>query len=194
MTSKTKALLIYGEEVLLSNIDSAHSCGSIALAEAKKLKKDSLIIDAHLLKGYCYEAEAKYKFALKHFLLASDLSKKIQNKKKLAQCYTAMGVIYWYQGFYDKAEEYYKKNIVLCKQLNDLYGMAASYGNLAILFDEKKDLHNALLNAKTEELLTYFFKGKSGITACGFFTLLNCLIKATLYHKYHNNFPLNVYG
>ncbi len=145
LKQKTELLIKYGEEVLLNDIDSAHSCGSIALSNAKKLKNDILIIDAQLLIGYSYEAEAKYKDALTHFLLATDLSKKIQNKQKLAQCYTAMGVVYWYQGFYDKAEEYYKKNIVLCKQLNDLYGMAASYGNLAIIFDEKNDLQSALL-------------------------------------------------
>lgn len=145
LKTKTEHLLQYGEFVLQSDIDSANSCGNIALLNAKKLKNETLIAEAYLLIGYSFEAQANYKEALTYFLKATDISKKLNNKPKLAQCYTAMGVIYWYQGFYEKAEEYYKKNIVICKQLGDLNGMAASYGNLAILFDERKDLDNALL-------------------------------------------------
>ena len=48
-----------------------------------------------------------------------------------------MDVICWYQGFYDK-EEYYKKSIEICVELNDLPGLDASFRNIAILFDEKK--------------------------------------------------------
>lgn len=144
LRQKTELLLKYGDEVLLSNIDSAFSIGQIALDNAKKLKNDLLITDAHLLIGYAAEAKANYKDALSHFLMATDLSKKLRNKPKLALCYTAMGVVYWYQGFYDKAEEYYKKNIAICLELNDPNGLAASYGNLAIIFDDKKNLDSAL--------------------------------------------------
>jgi hypothetical protein len=59
-------------------------------------------------------------------------------KSKLAQCYTAMGIVYWYQGFSDKAIEYYKKNISICSEIKDENGLAASYGNIAIIFDETK--------------------------------------------------------
>lgn len=145
LKQKTEILLQYADEVLLNDIDSAHTCGQIALNNARKLNDDLLQANAHLLIGYAYEAEANYKNALSSFLKACELSKKLKNKSKLAQCYTAMGVVYWYQGFYKKAEEYYKKNIVLCNEIGDQSGMAASYGNLAILFDEKKELDSALV-------------------------------------------------
>lgn len=144
LKQKTEILLKYGDEVLLSNIDSAFSIGHIALNNAKKLNNESLIADANMLIGYASEAKANYKEALRHFLVAIDLSKKLKNKRKLALGYTAMGVIYWYQGFYDKAEEYYKKNIEICIELNDPNGLAASYGNLAIIFDDKRNLDSAL--------------------------------------------------
>ncbi|MBC7695520.1 MAG: tetratricopeptide repeat protein [Burkholderiales bacterium] len=155
---KAAALLIYGEEILRHNIDSALSCGYIALQTAKKLNDKSLVAEANMLIGYSFEASGKYKDALNCFLIASDINKKNRNKPKLAQCYTAMGVIYWYQGFYDKAEEYYKKNIEICLELNDLSGLGASYGNLAILFDEKKELDNALIFYK--KALAIFDNGK----------------------------------
>lgn len=145
LKQKTEALLKYADQILHSDIDSAIVCGQIAMKNAKHLKNEMLIAEAHILMGYGYEALANYKESLTHFLKATEISKKLNNKAKLAQCYTAMGVVYWYQGFYEKAEEYYKKNIVICKQLGDIYGMGASYGNLAILFDEKKDLESALL-------------------------------------------------
>ena len=119
-----------------------------------------------MLMGYCYEANGRYKDALNHFLIASDLSNKSKNKPKLAQSYTAMGVVYWYQGFYDKAEEYYKKNIEICLELNDLNGLGASYGNLAILFDEKKDLDNALIYYKKALLIFDNGKKLSQTAAC----------------------------
>ncbi len=155
---KTAALLIYGEEILRHNIDSAFSCGSIALQMSKKLGDESLIAESNMLIGYANEANGKYKEALHCFLIATDISKKNKNKPKLAQCYTAMGVIYWYQGFYDKAEEYYKKNIQICLELNDMSGLGASYGNLAILFDEKKEIEQALIYYK--KALTIFDNGK----------------------------------
>ena len=155
---KITNLLLYGEEVLTSDIDSAYSCGQIGLIEATKLKNDKLIIEANLLIGYALEANGKYKEALNCFFTASELSKKTKNKPKQAQCYTAMGVVYWYQGFYDKAEEYYKKNIELCIELKDLGGLGASYGNLAILLDDKKDYDNALVYYK--KALAIFDNGK----------------------------------
>jgi serine phosphatase RsbU (regulator of sigma subunit) len=95
--------------------------------------------------GFCVQAKGNYKAALQHFLIATEICKRKKDKVKLSKCYTAMGVVYWYQGFYDKAIDYYKKNITLSLELNDKHGLAASYGNIAIIFDEKQDLDNALV-------------------------------------------------
>jgi serine phosphatase RsbU (regulator of sigma subunit) len=89
-------------------------------------------------------AKGEYKIALQHFILATDLFKKSNDKKRLAQCYTAMGIVYWYQGFSSRAIYYYKKNVEICIEINDENGLAASYGNLAIIFDENLEFDNAL--------------------------------------------------
>jgi len=171
---------LYGEEVLRSDIDSAYSCGKIALNEALKLQDEKLIIEAHLLIGYAHEANAKYKDALDSFLKASELSSKTKNKIKLAQCYTAMGVVYWYQGFYDKAEEYYKKNIELCIELKDIGGLGASYGNLAILLDDKGDIDDALFYYK--KALAIFDTGKKPIQTAA------CLDNMSIVYKQKKDF------
>jgi serine phosphatase RsbU (regulator of sigma subunit)/Tfp pilus assembly protein PilF len=154
---KTYALLRYAEELLHYDFDSAYSCANSALLSANILKDEMLIAESNIVIGYAFEANGKYKEALKNFLIASDLCKKNKSKPKLAQCYTAMGIIYWYQGFHEKAEEYYKKNISLCLELNDVNGLAASYGNLAILFDENYQLDSSLVYYK--KALSIFEKG-----------------------------------
>lgn len=137
-------MLEYGEELSQYNIDSALSCSSISIKIGKKLRDTSVIGQGYILFGYSALAKAEYKTALQSFLTAHDLFKKSNNKGKLAQCYTAIGIVYWYQGVTEKAIYYYKKNIALSIEINDENGLAASYGNLAIIFDENKDFENAL--------------------------------------------------
>lgn len=176
----TKALLTYGEELLHHDIDSALTCGIVSLVNAKTLKDTIFIAESHMLIGYSLEAKANYKAALQNFIIASELFKKKKNKSKLAQCYTAMGIIYWYQGFSNKAIEYYKKNISICLEIKNENGLAASYGNIAIIFDERKDLDNALLFYN--KALIIFEKGKRPMQTA------SCLDNMSLVYKQKKEF------
>lgn len=177
---KTKDLLIYGDALLHHNIDSAFVCGNIALKNAKQLKDSSIIAESHVLLGYGLESKGNYKAALQNFIIASDLFKRIKNKPKLAQCYTAMGIVYWYQGFSDKAIDYYKKNISICIEIKDENGMAASFGNIAIIFDERQDLENALLYYN--KALAIFEKNKRAMQTAA------CLDNMSLIYKQKKDF------
>lgn len=145
LKEKTITLLRYADELIQFDIDSTLRCSEICLSNGLSLKDTSIIGQAYILKGYAKEATGNYKEAMLNFVTATNLFKKTKNKERLAQCYTAMGIVYWYQGLTDKAIYYYQKNIVLCSEIKDEKGLAASYGNLAIIFDEKKDFDNALL-------------------------------------------------
>ena len=180
--SKTKALLIYGDELLHHDIDSALSCGNAAFKNAKILKDTSILAESHMLMGYCLEAKGNYKAALQNFIVATDLFKKIKNKPKLAQCYTAMGIVYWYQGFSDKAIEYYKKNISISTELKDDNGLAASYGNIAIILDERRDLDNALFYY--QKALQIFEKNKR------LMQMAACLDNMSLVYKQQKEFKI----
>lgn len=177
---KTKDLLIYGDALLHHNIDSAFTCANIALKNAKQLKDSSITAESHMLLGYGSESKGNYKAALQNFIIASDLFKRIKNKSKLAQCYTAMGIVYWYQGFSDKAIEYYKKNISICLDIKDENGMAASYGNIAIIFDERQDLENALIYYN--KALAIFEKNKRAMQTAA------CLDNMSLIYKQKKEF------
>lgn len=106
---KTHALLKYAEELLHHDFDSALVCGKIALNSAKELNDKQLFAEANIVTGFAFEANGKYKEALRNFLISAEICKKNKFKQQLARCYTAIGVIYWYQGFNKKAEEYFKK-------------------------------------------------------------------------------------
>ncbi len=190
LKKKTHALIDYGNELLQHDIDSAIVCGSIALHNAVKLKDTLLIGDANVFSGFCLQAKGNYKAALQHFLIATDIYKKKHDQLKLSKCYTAMGVVYWYQGFYNKAIDYYKKNITISLDLKDNHGLAASYGNIAIIFDERGDPDNALLYYK--KALSIFEEEKD------FAQTAACLDNMSLIFKqkkdYKTSFDYNIKG
>jgi serine phosphatase RsbU (regulator of sigma subunit) len=137
-------LINYAEALSKNYPDSAIITANIVITKAKQLNEPSLEGQAHLILAYCNEMKSEYKVSLMHFLKAAEIFKTLNDKARLARCYNGMGIIYWYQGFPDKAIEYYKKNIQYSLELKDQFGVAASYGNIAIIFDEKGDLDNAI--------------------------------------------------
>jgi len=183
--------LIYGDALLHHDIDSAFTCGNIALKNAKLLKDSSLLAESHMLLGYGLETKGNYKAALQNFIIATDLFKKINIKSKLAQCYTAMGIVYWYQGFSNKAIDYYKKNIAICLEINDENGLAASYGNIAIIFDERKDLDNALLYYN--KALLIFEKNKREMQTAACLDNMSLIYKQQKEYKTALDFNLKSY-
>ena len=189
---KTKSLLVYGDELVHHNIDSAFVCGNIAFKNAKILKDSSILAETHMLLGYSLEAKGSYKAALQNFIIATDLFKKLKIKSKLAQCYTAMGIVYWYQGFSNKAIEYYKKNISICLEIKDENGMAASYGNIAIIFDERKDLDNALMYYK--KALVIFEKNKRPMQMAACLDNMSLVYKQQKEYKTALDFNLRSYN
>lgn len=133
---KVSTLLAYTFELRYTNVDSAQKWIRVAYEDAIDIKNEVLQAEAALQFAFCEEYRSNYRAALKYNLLAANLFTKNKNKAGLAKCYTSMGVIYWYQGMYTQAQDYFNKNIKLSVELGDEEGLAASYGNLAIIFDE----------------------------------------------------------
>lgn len=138
------SLLAFTFEFKNVNVDSAQKWIRVAYEEAIAIKNEILQAEAALQFAFCEEYKSNFRAALKYNLLAANLFTKNKNKAGLAKCYTSMGVIYWYQGMYNQAQDYFYKNIRLSKELGDEEGMAASYGNLAIIFDELGRLDSSL--------------------------------------------------
>ncbi len=138
------SLLAFTFEFKNVNVDSAQKWIRVAYEEAIAIKNEILQAEAALQFAFCEEYKSNFRAALKYNLLAANLFTKNKHKAGLAKCYTSMGVIYWYQGMYNQAQDYFYKNIRLSNELGDEEGMAASYGNLAIIFDELGRLDSSL--------------------------------------------------
>lgn len=134
----------YADALSKNYPDSAVKTSNMIIDKSKQINEPLFEGQAYLILAYCYEMKSEYKLSLMHFLRAAEIFKNIGDKANLAKSYNGMGIIYWYQGFPDKAIEYYKKNIQYSLEINDQFGVAASYGNIAIIFDEKGDLDNAI--------------------------------------------------
>lgn len=143
-TRQTSNLLSFTFELRNTNVDSAEKWIRVAYENAIELKNEILQAEAAIQFAFCEEFKSNYRSALKYYLLAANLFTKNKHKSGLAKCYTGMGVIYWYQGMYSQAQDYFNKNIKISTELNDDEGLAASYGNLAIIFDELSEPDSSL--------------------------------------------------
>ena len=143
-TKKLANLLAFTFELRYTNVDSTLKWLRIAYEDAIALKNEVLQAEVALQFAGCEEYRSNYAAALKYDLLAANLFTRNKNKQGLAKCYVSMGVIYWYQGMYTQAQDYFKKNIALSNELGDFEGMATSFGNLAIIYDELGRLDSSL--------------------------------------------------
>ncbi len=65
-------------------------------------------------------------------------------KNNLGKSYNYLGIIYKYQGDYDKALEFYFKSLKIKEETSDKNGMAASYNNIGTIYTSKSYYDKAL--------------------------------------------------
>lgn len=97
-----------------------------------------------------------YEIAMNYVDQAIELSKEIIHsptltkqaglivKKNLGKSYNYLGIIYKYQGDYDKALEFYFKSLKIKEETGDKNGMAASYNNIGTMYTSKNYYDKAL--------------------------------------------------
>jgi tetratricopeptide (TPR) repeat protein len=107
---------------------------------------DSISNYAHRASFFRVEAKAKSKLgeiyvkegnnyeAIELFRQCLVLSKKIGDKKEVANCLINIGGIYDDQGDIPKAIDYYNQSIALNKEINDKAGLSSSFINLGLLY------------------------------------------------------------
>jgi len=80
---------------------------------------------------------------------ALNIAHTINNKKGISDAYNRIGNVYYFQGEYKVAEEFYRKSEKIRKEINDFKGLSGIYNNLALLFEIKDE---------PEKSLEYFYK------------------------------------
>ncbi len=62
----------------------------------------------------------------------------------MAQTYNNLGLVYKAKGEWDKAIEFYNKDLKISEQVGDVHGMAQTYGNISLLKFQQKDYEPAI--------------------------------------------------
>ncbi|MDY6801635.1 MAG: tetratricopeptide repeat-containing sensor histidine kinase [Bacteroidota bacterium] len=75
---------------------------------------------------------------------ALNLAHILKDKKGLSDVYNRIGNVYYFQGDYDVAEEFYQKSVIVKKEINDLKGLLGIYNNIAILYNAKNEPEQGL--------------------------------------------------
>lgn len=81
------------------------------------------------------------------FLLAQemhDLALEKELPKMQAQALNIQGVSFWIKGEYEKAIEYYKKNLNVYIETDNQLGIATSLNNMGLVYRDRGDLKNAV--------------------------------------------------
>ena len=72
------------------------------------------------------------------------IAEELGEKSVITHCMTNIGVIYYGQGNYPKAIEYYTKSLKIFEEIADKSGIAASLGNIGLIYQNQGDLVKAI--------------------------------------------------
>lgn len=107
-------------------INSYKLCIEYSLA-----KKDSLTIrECYLNQGVIYFTKGLNRKALDYFLQALKFSKNLDKEKE----YNNIGAVFFYEGEYDGAYNYYNKALEILNKKGDKYGIAVANNNIGDVF------------------------------------------------------------
>ncbi|MFW5792971.1 MAG: tetratricopeptide repeat protein [Bacteroidota bacterium] len=77
-------------------------------------------------------------------LKSIEIYEKLQDKPGLSDCYNSLGNLYYFQGVYSTAVEYYEKSLTIRKELGDQSKIASCYNNLGVVSRLQGSLANAI--------------------------------------------------
>ncbi|MCX8079926.1 MAG: tetratricopeptide repeat protein [Bacteroidia bacterium] len=156
-TTKFNAYLGLGNEFQYTNSDTAIYFHTLAVKIAEKIPGP----DGELRKGEAVRAKgwdcyvkSDYTNALKYYENSLNIAEKhiggsdknnINRAQKLrAAVFGNMGVVYWNQGDYRKALEYFFRALKICEEFGSKRGQASNLGNIGLVFDDQGNYPKAL--------------------------------------------------
>ncbi|PCH66208.1 MAG: hypothetical protein COC01_08665 [Bacteroidetes bacterium] len=158
-TTKINALNSWGEEIYLTNPDSALTL----LKKAKELSIKNLIENldkseflnvqnafkkglatAYNNIGTIYNGQGEIEKALEYYLLGMNIQEEIKDKEGVATSYNNIGTFYYNQGKVEKALEYFFLSLKIQEEVKDKYGMAYSFNNIGFIYYSQGEIEKAL--------------------------------------------------
>jgi tetratricopeptide (TPR) repeat protein len=101
--------------------------------------------------GWCYYVKSNYDLAMQQYELALkvlpenvDEKDKLRKQKVYAVIFGNIGSVFYSQGGYSEALEYYFKALKINEEIDDKQGEASNLGNIGIVYEEQGNYSNAL--------------------------------------------------
>ncbi len=93
----------------------------------------------YIVKSYISEKKFNFKEEENNLMKAKEIAEIDGDIEKLSYVNKQIGIYYYMNGDFEKAEKYFENSLVYYKKINDLDGIARIYNNLAII-NQGKDL------------------------------------------------------
>ena len=154
-SSVCSAYLLWGEEIYLSNLDTAH----ILWQKAHDIARENLTADptptlkkkylsslavALINIGYIHYNQGGIQKALEYFFKSLKIREEIGDKMGVASCLHNIGATYMYQGNIQKALEFNHKSLKIREEIGDKMGVASSLNIIGAMYNDQGDIQKGL--------------------------------------------------
>ncbi|PCH66539.1 MAG: hypothetical protein COC01_07775 [Bacteroidetes bacterium] len=158
-TTKINALNSWGEEIYLTNPDSALVLCKKAASLAEKNLSENLVegvllnvqrvfeeglSDAYTNIAFMYENQSEFDEALKYYFLSLTIYEKIQNKEWVSIILYQIASIYEDQGKIQRALEYFYKALIIQEEIGLKQSISYSLSNIGKIIMNQGELDKAL--------------------------------------------------
>ena len=130
--------------------DSALAISHKALLLAKDISYKKGIAESINNIAVCEDVKGNSVEAIKQFIIAIKLFEELKDTNKIAQCYSQMGISYFFQYQYENAQLYYQKAIDLYLKTNnkkELAGVLINQGIVYTYINKNDEAEKNYLNA-----------------------------------------------
>lgn len=127
-----------------NNSAKALEYAQLAIGLSKPLKFDMGIIQAYNNIGIVCDITGKYDSALINYNNSLVLSKKINNKRHMANTLNNIGLVYWNTGELDLALNHYLQSLQLFEEIEHKKGQANTLSNIGLIYSDLKKFKDAL--------------------------------------------------
>jgi tetratricopeptide (TPR) repeat protein len=136
------SLLSYNSEAQNTKIDSLRIVlNTPPVADTTKIKISNILSWEYALLG---DYEAGIKSSSDALIIINTLKPSTFLLNEKGKAFINIGIMHYYKGDYNKAQEFYLRALPILEEINDKRGMGSVYNNIGLVYDDKGEYTKAL--------------------------------------------------
>jgi tetratricopeptide (TPR) repeat protein len=143
-TTKINALNALGWTLMYSEPDTAIVLSMEALTYSEKQADLKFKANSLTNLGIYHTLIGEYEKALDYLFSSVKIRESLNDKRGLASCYNAIGIIFEEGSDFAQALDYHMLALKLNEELGNEKGMSSSYSNIAVIYKKQSDYAKAL--------------------------------------------------